>query len=180
MEESYASGTISTSGRTQPSEPLHIRHTTSPKGVKQWDRFYPNRFIIQSDLQNGSLFGVKQSNTVIAAVVVDEKQSSRYDIMDWTDRQGKPACVHRLAVHPEFQRRGLGKILLGFAEQYALDQSSPVSAWTYSLQMILPSGCMNRLVMSESERSGFLFAKSLTIVLKRYWGVEYHENDLQK
>ncbi|MGO4495278.1 GNAT family N-acetyltransferase [Paenibacillus sp. 2RAB27] len=97
----------------------HLRR----EGVKQWDRFYPNRFIIQSDLQSGSLFGVKQSNTVIAAVVVNEKQSSRYDILDWTDRQGKPACVHRLAVHPEFQRRGLGKILLGFAEQYALDQT---------------------------------------------------------
>ncbi|WP_246309896.1 hypothetical protein [Paenibacillus alginolyticus] len=49
------------------------------EGVKQWDRFYPNRFIIQSDLQNGSLYGVKQNETVIGAVVVDEKQSSRYN-----------------------------------------------------------------------------------------------------
>ncbi|WP_246309895.1 GNAT family N-acetyltransferase [Paenibacillus alginolyticus] len=38
------------------------------------------------------------------------------------DRQGKLACIHRLAIHPEYQGRGLGKVLLKFAEQYALDQ----------------------------------------------------------
>ncbi|WP_312876221.1 GNAT family N-acetyltransferase [Paenibacillus alginolyticus] len=60
---------------------------------------------------------------MIAAVVVDEKQSSRYESLNWGDRQWKPACIHRLAVHPEFQGRGLGKALLQFAEQQAFDQT---------------------------------------------------------
>ncbi|MED4600812.1 GNAT family N-acetyltransferase [Paenibacillus validus] len=96
----------------------HLREN----GIYQWDRFYPNRFVIHNDLKNGCLFGVKQDGAVIAAVVVDEKQSSKYLQVNWQDRQGKAACIHRLAVHPDYQGMGLGKKLLQFAEQYTLTQ----------------------------------------------------------
>jgi ribosomal protein S18 acetylase RimI-like enzyme len=129
---------------------------------------YPNRFIIWNDIHNGTLYGLNQSETVIAAVVVDEKQSSRYESLNWVDRQGNPACIHRLAVHPEFQGRGLGKTLLQFAEQQAFDQTCT------SIRLDVFSANDTAVRMYERagyERIGtirFPFAKRPIIVLRRY------------
>ncbi|MCD1260112.1 GNAT family N-acetyltransferase [Paenibacillus athensensis] len=88
-------------------------------GIEQWDWMYPNRFVIGSDLKSGTLYGVVENGVVIAAVVVDRKMSGAYSKLEWADRSGRPACIHRLAVHPQHQGKGLGKLLLGFAEQRA-------------------------------------------------------------
>jgi ribosomal protein S18 acetylase RimI-like enzyme len=85
----------------------------------QWDRFYPNRFVISGDVKRGAVFGIRDGVKVIGAVVVDRRQSGRYDGLPWCDRIGDPACIHRLAVHPAYQGQGLGKRLLQFAEEQA-------------------------------------------------------------
>ncbi|REE81527.1 acetyltransferase (GNAT) family protein [Paenibacillus taihuensis] len=88
-------------------------------GIRQWDWFYPNRFVIGRDMKRGTLFGIRDGQRVIGAVVVDRRQSSRYAPLLWSDRAGEPACIHRLAVHPSYQGQGIGKRLLQFAEQHA-------------------------------------------------------------
>ncbi|WP_135554432.1 GNAT family N-acetyltransferase [Paenibacillus cymbidii] len=89
-------------------------------GVRQWDRFYPNRFVIRGDLKRETAFGACDGNgRIVGAVVVDRRQTGRYSGLPWSDRAGEPACIHRLAVHPEHQGRGIGKRLLQFAEQRA-------------------------------------------------------------
>lgn len=92
------------------------------QGIHQWDRYYPNRFVIASDLKKNNLFGIKIDEQVVAVVVLDTKQSSKYTALKWSDRQGEHACIHRLAVHPNYQGRGLGKRLLRFAESLAVEQ----------------------------------------------------------
>ena len=90
------------------------------KGIKQWDRYYPNRFILKEDLKKGNLFGIMKDNQLIGAVVVDANQSKKYRDLHWEDGEGKPAIIHRLAVHPSYQGMGYGKNLLQFAEKQAL------------------------------------------------------------
>jgi ribosomal protein S18 acetylase RimI-like enzyme len=85
-------------------------------GNYQWDWIYPNVFIMKSDLKNGHLFGVRDGKSIIAAIVVDDKQGAAYTSLDWQDHEGKAACIHRLAVHPDHQGKGLGSKLLRFAE----------------------------------------------------------------
>ncbi|SFL15349.1 Acetyltransferase (GNAT) family protein [Paenibacillus sp. 1_12] len=87
-------------------------------GNYQWDWLYPNLFIMKNDLKSGHLFGVRDGKDIIAVIVVDDKQSEVYSSLDWQDCEGKAACIHRLAVHPDHQGKGLGKKLLQFAEAY--------------------------------------------------------------
>jgi len=89
------------------------------EGIEQWDWMYPNRLVIGGDLKAGTLYGVIEDGAVIAAVVVDRKMSGEYRKLEWADRSGHPACIHRLAVHPQHQGKGLGKKLLRFAEERA-------------------------------------------------------------
>ena len=90
------------------------------KGIKQWDRLYPNRFIVKADIRNGHLFGLSADKKVIGAVVVDTYESKKYRKLKWEDEEGRPVLIHRLAVHPDYQGKGYGKQLLQFAEDYAV------------------------------------------------------------
>ncbi|MBO0962785.1 GNAT family N-acetyltransferase [Neobacillus sp. MM2021_6] len=89
------------------------------KGIKQWDRLYPNRFIIKTDIKNGHLFGLSADKKILGAVVVDTNESKKYQELKWEDEDGRPLLIHRLAVHPDYQGKGYGKQLLQFAEDYA-------------------------------------------------------------
>jgi ribosomal protein S18 acetylase RimI-like enzyme len=89
------------------------------KGIHQWDRFYPNRFTISQDLKNRCLYGIRHEDRVIAAVAVNQKQSGAYRSIPWEDTSGRFAVIHRLAVHPDYQGRGLGRRLLEFSENSA-------------------------------------------------------------
>ncbi|WP_336776952.1 GNAT family N-acetyltransferase [Paenibacillus sp. MMO-58] len=86
------------------------------EGIHQWDRFYPNRFVIGSDVKRGTAFGLHEGGRVIGAVVVDGRQSGKYKGLPWKDQSGDSACIHRLAVHPEWQGKGIGRTLLQYAE----------------------------------------------------------------
>ena len=88
-------------------------------GIEQWDRFYPNRFVMKKDLKNRTLFGFKEESQLIGAIVLDKTESKQYRKIQWNDHSGRPLIIHRLAVHPAHQGKGLGKRLLNFAEEYA-------------------------------------------------------------
>lgn len=88
----------------------------------QWKWIYPNRFIYKSDIQSGTMYGVKEGNKYVAVVTLDDKQSKGYQSLVWRDTKGKPGCIHRLAVLPGRQGQGLGKFLLNYAEKLAQDK----------------------------------------------------------
>jgi ribosomal protein S18 acetylase RimI-like enzyme len=94
------------------------------QGILQWDWFYPNGIVIGNDLRKKNMFGLVMDDQIVAAVVLDTKQSSIYAAVQWRDVRGEPACIHRLAVRPEYQGKGLGKQLLQFAEGLARKQGN--------------------------------------------------------
>ena len=89
-------------------------------GIDQWDEDYPNRDIIEHDLKTETLFAYREHNTVLGIVVLNETQDEEYKEINWsTNDNNKNIVVHRLAVHPLMQGKGIGRKLMDFAEKWA-------------------------------------------------------------
>ena len=129
------------------------------KGIDQWDRFYPNRFVMKNDLKNGTLFGIKEANHLIGAIVLDTNQSKQYLKLHWEDQTGRPLIIHRLAVHPFHQGKGIGKKLLNFAEEYALEKGHT------SIRMDVYS--QNPAAVGMYERAGYQIKGSVRFPLRK-------------
>ena len=86
-------------------------------GIDQWDADYPNREVILQDLQTQTLFAYRESNEALGIVVLNESQDEEYGDVTWsTSETDRNIVVHRLAVRPDQQRRGIARRLMDFAE----------------------------------------------------------------
>ena len=98
----------------------HMRNN----GIDQWDEQYPDRDVIIHDIMTKSLFMFRENNEIAGIVVLNENQDEEYEEINWsTSNKDKNIVVHRLAVHPKKQGQGIGKQLMDFAEQWAIDHS---------------------------------------------------------
>jgi ribosomal protein S18 acetylase RimI-like enzyme len=88
-------------------------------GIFQWSTHYPNRELILSDIAAGSFYTLSVDQKIAGMMALNEDQQPEYKNLVWDDMYGRPLVIHRLGVHPDFQKRGLAKQLVRFAEQYA-------------------------------------------------------------
>jgi GNAT superfamily N-acetyltransferase len=89
------------------------------QGIDQWDEVYPTEATLRGDIDAGTLYAAAAPDHPIAgAFVVDQRAEPEYAGVAW--RVGAPASfVHRLMIHPDCQRQGLARHLMGFAEVVA-------------------------------------------------------------
>ena len=91
-------------------------------GIDQWDADYPNREVILQDLQTQTLFAYREDNEVLGIVVLNESQDAEYGAINWsTSEEERNIVVHRLAVRPDQQGRGIARTLMDFGEQWAME-----------------------------------------------------------
>ena len=91
----------------------------SSAGIDQWDDKYPSYDILTEDITSGSAFGYFIENKPEAYIVLNEKYDREYDEVEWQYDHGNSLIIHRLAVHPDFQNRGIAKSMMNFAEIFA-------------------------------------------------------------
>lgn len=78
-----------------------------------WNENYPSNEEINGDLSRNALFVLKESGTIKAAVSIEEDEQT--DALScWDERLAPHGELARLAVLPEEQNKGLGRIMLKF------------------------------------------------------------------
>ena len=89
------------------------------KNIFQWNEKYPSRDIFLSDIEKKNLFILKNNSGIIGCIALSSEKDIEYNDVKWLTKDDKNLYLHRLAVDPKFQKKGIGKLLMDFAEDYA-------------------------------------------------------------
>ena len=93
------------------------------KGIFQWDENYPNIEIFKKDIDNQNLYVYREKSIVLGCIMLSLSKDEVYNNVKWLTKDEKNLYVHRLAVDPKYQKKGIGKLLMDFAEEYGLKLS---------------------------------------------------------
>ena len=88
-------------------------------GIFQWNEHYPDKASFINDIGNEELFVYCVSEKLVACISLCYKMDEIYKPVHWKTINKNNLYVHRLAVHPDFQKKGIGTSLMDFAENYA-------------------------------------------------------------
>lgn len=87
--------------------------------VMQWDFSYPDKDIIRQDIISQSCLIVKVDQQIAAVVTLNKEQDPQYKNITWKGGQKDIWVIHRLAVNPKFQKRGIATQLCQYLESIA-------------------------------------------------------------
>ncbi len=90
------------------------------KGLLQWDETYPNREFFLKWINNKELYILMTESKIIGAVALNEEQAPEWNSVKWKNKKGRDLVIHALAIHPDFQNNGYGKIIYNFCEDFAI------------------------------------------------------------
>jgi ribosomal protein S18 acetylase RimI-like enzyme len=95
------------------------RRVMESDGIFQWYDGYPTREIVADDIRNKTLFTSKKDSELCGVINISSDDEPECDHIEWKDKSAKTVAIHRLAVHPNFQKGGIARKLMDFAEEYA-------------------------------------------------------------
>ena len=90
------------------------------EGIFQWNEHYPNSEAFQKDVKRGELYAMLSKDKLIGCIAISTLKDPEYNPIDWLTQNGHHYYIHRLAIHPNFQKKGYAKQLMDFAEEMAL------------------------------------------------------------
>jgi len=102
---------------------MDCRKAMESEGVFQWTDKYPTLEIFSNDIQKGNLYGLNKNGKIAGVININELQDPEYKLIKWKNSDVKIMVIHRLAVHPEYQKQGLAKKLMDFAEDFAIENN---------------------------------------------------------
>ena len=87
--------------------------------IFQWNDKYPSREIFKEDIKNKSLYVSKINQEVVGCIMFSSFKDDVYKTVNWITQDEYSLYIHRLAVHPIFQKRGIARKMMDFAEEFA-------------------------------------------------------------
>ena len=94
-------------------------------GNLQWDDAYPNPEVFNRDVAQGQLWLAELEGGLAGIAAITTDQEAEYAEVGW-DLSETAIVVHRLAVDPAFQGRGVAAALMAQAEVEARDRGIAV------------------------------------------------------
>ena len=115
----------------------NVVYQMQSEGLDHWGDDYPNRTVFLNDIKNQNLYLMVENDEIIAVIAITDDLEPQYSEIDWEDSKGKVLEVHRLAVHPRWQRKGVARALMDYAERFAMENNfTSIRLDTYSENLI--------------------------------------------
>ena len=89
------------------------------KSIFQWNEAYPSKVAFEKDINREELYVLDNNNTIIGCVVISTLIDEEYKLVNWLTPNRNNIYIHRLAVHPIFQKQGFAQQLMTFAEEFS-------------------------------------------------------------
>ena len=97
----------------------HCIEDFNKNSVYQWNPSYPDYFKLLKEVEKGALYMMKTKGVCVGTITFDEQQEEVFGEVDWNNKEDKFLVIHRIAVFPTWQKKGVGRKLIEFAEVYA-------------------------------------------------------------
>ena len=83
---------------------------------------YPVRQNAIDGVEQGNLYVAKKNGKIVGSIILNHEPESAYDKAKWKleSDYSDVFVVHTFAVHPDFLRYGVGKILMDFSIEYSI------------------------------------------------------------
>ena len=90
-------------------------------GIFQWNEYYPSEAIFKNDISRKELYVLVHNSSIVACITISKFMDVEYESVQWLSQNNRNIYIHRLAVHPDHQKKGYARQLMDFAETYARD-----------------------------------------------------------
>jgi ribosomal protein S18 acetylase RimI-like enzyme len=97
------------------------------EGIFQWNETYPNSEAFQKDIKRDELYvfiseavPVGRRETILGCIVISTEMDEVYKTVNWLTETSNHYYIHRLAVHPDHQGKGIAREMMDFAENLAV------------------------------------------------------------
>lgn len=108
-----------------------------------WDEEYPNTTTAENDINNGWLYVLKKQDKIVAVVSIGDFG----ELSDLKGEQENSCELARIGVHPEFQKQGIGTVLLQQCFEIAKKQGYD--------RIRLLAAKVNKAALALYEKNGF-------------------------
>ena len=89
------------------------------QGIYQWNEHYPSHEAFKRDIARKELYVLEVNSKILGTIVISTYTDDEYLPIKWLTTNKSNIYIHRLAVHPEEQKKGYAQKLMDFAEAYA-------------------------------------------------------------
>lgn len=129
-------------------------------GNLQWDEHYPNAGVFERDVNLDQLWLAEIDGEIAGVAAITTDQEPEYANVGW-DIHETAIVVHRLAVDPAFQGRGVAMALMQQAETVARQREIPLLRVDTNLQNQVTQKLFPKLGYMLSGETGFSFRPGL-------------------
>ena len=89
------------------------------QNIFQWNEHYPNIETFENDVKNENLYVLELNQKIIGCIVISSFMDDFYSKVKWTTPTEKNMYLHRLAIDPDYQKKGYAKKLMNFSFDFA-------------------------------------------------------------
>lgn len=92
------------------------------QGIYQWNKNYPSLEVLTKDVKANNVYVYLVEQKIVGTVMFSMEMDDFYTEVNWLTPNFNQLYVHRLAVHPHYQKQGIARALMDFGEALAKEK----------------------------------------------------------